>query len=70
MLSTSRNSHSGKRIAKGDAWEATARTEVEDVRARLEADHLGNAERVEYMVLIECIDILAGDDVDLRFQSR
>ena len=50
---------------KGDTREAAARAEVHDAGARLEANHFGNGERVQDMMLVEVVDILARDDVYL-----
>ena len=47
-----------------DAWETAARAEVEDSGAFAETDDLGDGHRMKYMVLVEIVDILAGDDVD------
>ena len=48
-----------------DPREAATRTKVEDTRAGLEADHLCDAQRVQDVMLVEGVDVLAGDDVDL-----
>ena len=55
----------GEEDRQRDAREATARTEVDDPRTRLEADHLGDTERMQDMVFVERVNILARDDVDL-----
>ena len=54
----------GEEDGEGDAGETAARAEVEDARAGAEADEFGNAEGVEDVVLVEVVDVLAGDDVD------
>ena len=48
------------------ARESAAGAEVEDARAGTETDGLGDGQRVEHVVLVELVDVLAGDDVDLR----
>ena len=40
-------------------------SEVENLSARLKMDHLGDGQRVEHMVLVKLVDILARDNVDL-----
>ena len=44
---------------KGNARETATRTKVENLRAWLEACELGNGQRVQHMVLIEVVDVLA-----------
>ena len=56
----------GEEDGQGDAGESTAGAEVEDARAGTETDGLGDGQRVEHVVLVELVDVLAGDDVDLR----
>ena len=53
--------HDGQRYA----GEAAAGAEVHDAGAGAEMDNLGDAQRVEDMVLIEVVDVLARDDIDL-----
>ena len=47
-----------------DAWETTACAKVEYSGAFAETDDLGDGHRMKYMVLVEIVDILSGDDVD------
>ena len=54
----------GEEYGQGDAWETAARAEIEDSGALAETDDLGDGHRMKYMVLVEIVDILAGDDVD------
>ena len=56
----------GEENRQRDAGETTARAEVEDMCPRLETYHLCDAQRVEDVVLVEGIDVLARDDIDLR----
>ena len=55
----------GEEDGQGDAGEAAACAEVEDLGAGTEADDLGDGQRVEHVVEVEAVDVLAGDDVDL-----
>ena len=55
----------GEENGQRNARETTSSAEIEDLTARTETDHLGNGHRMEHMVLVEVIDILARDDVDL-----
>ena len=54
-----------KKDGQGDAREPAACAEVEDLGAGTEADDLGDGHRVKHVVLIEVVDVFAGDDVDL-----
>ena len=55
----------GEEDRQRDPREAAPCAEVEDTRAGLEADHLCDAQRVQDVMLVEGVDVLAGDDVDL-----
>ena len=54
----------GEHYGKGDAGKAAAGAKVHNLGSGLEVDDLGNAKRVEDVVLIEVVNVLAGDDVD------
>jgi len=54
----------GKHDGQGNAGETTACAEVKHMGLGPELDEAGNAQRVEYMVLIQVVNILAGDDID------
>ena len=56
----------GEENSQRNTGKPSARAEVEDACPRLEAYHLSDAQRVEDVVLVEGIDVLARDDVDLR----
>ena len=51
--------HLGEHDGQGDTGKATACANVENLRAWGEAYHLGYAQRVKHVVLIEVLDILA-----------
>ena len=55
----------GKENSQGNTGKSAAGTHVENRRAVGELDGLGNAQRVEYVVQIEVVDILARDYVNL-----
>ena len=55
----------GKEDGQGYAGESAARTEVEDAGAGTEVYHAGNGHRVEHMVLVEVVDVLARNDINL-----
>jgi len=54
-----------KENGEGHARKTTTCAEVEDMRAWLEADETTNGQRMEHMVFVEIIDILARDDINL-----
>ena len=54
----------GKQDSQRNAWEAAASAEVENACAGAEVYHPGNGHRVEHVVLVEVVDVLARDDVD------
>ena len=55
----------GVEDGEGDARETAASAEVENLGARAESADLGDGQRVEHMVLVDVVDVFAGDDVDL-----
>ena len=56
----------GEHDGEWDAGETAPCAEVEHVGAWLEADELGYSERMENVMLIKIVDVLAGYDVDFR----
>ena len=56
----------GKHDGQGYAGKASARSDVENAGAGLEVDVLGDGQRMEHMMEIQVVDVLAGDDIDLR----
>ena len=54
----------GKENGQRDAGETTARAEIEDLTAWTETDDLGYRHRVKHVVLVEVVDVFAGDDID------
>ena len=48
-----------------NARETSAAAEIENLRARTEIDGLGYCQRMEHVVLVQIIDVLAADDIDL-----
>ena len=55
----------GEEDGQGDTWEAAAGAEIEDAGAWAEVDTLGDGHRVEHVVLVELVDVLAGYNVNL-----
>lgn len=55
----------GEENGQRNAGKSSAGAEVENLSAGTETDDLGNRHRVEHMVFVEVVDILAGDDVNL-----
>ena len=55
----------GEHDGEGYAWESAACSEVEDFRCGAQRDNLRDGEAVEYVVRVEVVDVLAGDDVYL-----
>ena len=47
-----------------NARETSAAAEIENLRARTEMDGLGYCQRMEHVVLVQIIDVLAADDID------
>lgn len=48
-----------------NARETSAAAEIENLRARTEMDGFGYCQRMEHVVLVQIIDVLAADDIDL-----
>ena len=48
-----------------NARETSTAAEIENLRARTEMDGLGYSQRMEHVVLVQIIDVLAADDIDL-----
>ena len=48
-----------------NARETSAAAEIENLRARTEIDGFGYCQRMEHVVLVQIIDVLAADDIDL-----
>ena len=55
----------GEENGQRNAREPAASAEIENRGARTEIDDLGDGHRVKHVVLIEVVDVLAGDDIDL-----
>ena len=55
----------GEEDRKRHTGKAATRAEVENTSARAEIDNLGYGQRVEHVVLVDIIDILARNDIDL-----
>ena len=56
----------GKENGERYAGKTAAGADVHHVSAGTEADDFGNAQGVEHVMRVEIVDVLAGDDVDLR----
>ena len=50
---------------EGHTWESATCTEVENAGTWAEVDNLGYGQRVEHMMLVELVDILARNDINL-----
>ena len=48
-----------------NARETSTAAEIENLRARTEIDGFGYCQRMEHVVLVQIIDVLAADDIDL-----
>ena len=58
--------HFGEEDGEWDTGESAACTEVHDGSARCKLGVLGDAQRVQHVVLVQVGDVLARDDVNLR----
>lgn len=54
----------GEQDGEGDAREAATRADIKDSGAAPEGEDLRDGERMEDVVLVEVVDVLARDDVD------
>ena len=62
--------HLGEEYGQGDAGESASSAQVHDGGAGHELGVLGDAERMEHMMLVEVGDVLAGNHVYLRVPVR
>ena len=50
---------------QGDAWEASTCTQVHDAGSIAKVYNLSYTQRVEYMMLVEVVNVLSRDDIYL-----